>query len=185
MKNRIADGDSSSTAYLASNGPFYMSSREGGNWRSGEAGPRLSQQRYLPGMQEQSKNRPSGGKNHRKNYADPSEPIYTDPSLFERWSSQPSNPLSWIKYFRSRSIRSLAFQDQIQESAKLWTWHQHLLDRTWTILGDISVIYLDSNDTTDSQHFFHLMFKFQSNTFPPYFSCLKGSYCHNTFAVQN
>ena len=91
IKNSIADGDSSSTAYLANNGPFYMSNNQGGNWRSGNPG-RVQQQRYLPAGEE-ARARPAGGKNYRNNFADPSEPIYTDPSLFER-SAYSLHPLS-------------------------------------------------------------------------------------------
>ena len=88
MKNRIADGDSSSTAYLANAGPFYMSSNNPGpNWKSGGGGAGVSgghQARYLPGLEEQKRTRAPTGKSYRSNFADPSEPIYTDPSLFER-----------------------------------------------------------------------------------------------------
>ena len=96
IKNSIADGDSSSTAYLANNGPFYMSNNQGGNWRSGNPG-RVQQQRYLPAGEE-ARARPAGGKNYRNNFADPSEPIYTDPSLFER-SAYSLHPLSRSSHY--------------------------------------------------------------------------------------
>ena len=88
MKNSIADGDTSSTAYLANNGPFYMSNNPGPNWKSGGGGGGGGggghQPRYLPGLEEQKRKRAASGKSYRSNFADPSEPIYTDPSLFER-----------------------------------------------------------------------------------------------------
>jgi len=97
--------DSSSTAYLAHSGPFLV----GGGHGHGRPQQRLQgahhqqQQRYLPpidtghGGHQEKHERPRA---FRSTFADPSEPIYTDPSLFER----------------SRSIRS------IQETAKLWRW---------------------------------------------------------------
>jgi len=104
LKNRIADGgsDSSSTAYLANSGPFLMSGN--GQIGHGKHQQRMyhQQQRYLPPIDVPDKHH-NGAKSYRNNFADPSEPIYTDPSLFER----------------SRSIRSIDLQDQIQESAKL------------------------------------------------------------------
>ena len=85
MKNSIADGDTSSTAYLANNGPFYLSNNPGPNWKSGGGGGGGGHQpRYLPGVEEQKRKRAATGKSYRSNFADPSEPIYTDPSLFER-----------------------------------------------------------------------------------------------------
>ena len=83
---RLADGDTSSTAYLANNGPFYLSNNPGPNWKSGGGGGGGGghQPRYLPGVEEQKRKRAASGKSYRSNFADPSEPIYTDPSLFER-----------------------------------------------------------------------------------------------------
>ena len=87
--NRLADGsfsDSSSTAYLAHSGPFLVG---GGHGRPQQRlqGGHQQQQRYLPpidtghgghqGKQERQRA-------FRSSFADPSEPIYTDPSLFER-----------------------------------------------------------------------------------------------------
>ena len=42
------------------------------------------QQRYLPPIDVPDKHH-NGAKSYRNNFADPSEPIYTDPSLFERY----------------------------------------------------------------------------------------------------
>ena len=82
IKNSLADGDCSSTAYLANNGPFYVSNNQRGNWRTGNPQRIQQQQRYLPA--EEKNSRAATGQSYRNNFADPSEPIYTDPSLFER-----------------------------------------------------------------------------------------------------
>ena len=75
--------DSSSTAYLANSGPFLVSGH-------GRPQQRLhhQQQRYLPPVETvQEPNRRQSGpqKGYGSSFADPSEPIYTDPSLFERY----------------------------------------------------------------------------------------------------
>jgi len=125
MKNKLADSESSSTSYLANSGPFTArvpSQHHGHNSRypagqslshnftTAKQPNRIQQQRYLPRneeSQEEGDDLPSL-KNARRGFPDPSEPIYTDPSLFER----------------SRSITSMSFQDQTRaarehESVKL------------------------------------------------------------------
>ena len=83
LKNRLADGgsESSSTAYLSQSGPWLV---------SGHGKPQQQrlhhhqQQRYLPGLDHHQEQRQHRDRSYRANFADPSEPIYTDPSLFER-----------------------------------------------------------------------------------------------------
>ena len=100
MKNKLADSESSSTSYLANSGPFtarvpsqhhghnsrYPGQSLSHNFTTAKQTNRIQQQRYLPGneeSQEEGDDLPSL-KNTRRGFPDPSEPIYTDPSLFER-----------------------------------------------------------------------------------------------------
>merc|ERR1719483_181370 len=105
LKNRLADSQSSSTSYLANSGPFTArapSQHQHSGHNSRFPGPALSnnftakqtnriqQQRYLPSHDvehEEGDDLPSM-KNSRRPFPDPSEPIYTDPSLFESFSDQ-------------------------------------------------------------------------------------------------
>jgi hypothetical protein len=113
MKNKLADSQSSSTSYLANSGPFtarapsqnqhhghnsrYPGPALSNNFTTAKQTNRIQQQRYLPNRDienEEDDNLPSN--NSRRPFPDPSEPIYTDPSLFER----------------SRSITSMSLKDQ-------------------------------------------------------------------------
>jgi len=126
MKNRLADSQSSSTSYLANSGPFTArapSQHQHSGHNSRYPGPamannfttstvkqtnRIQQQRYLPSHEQEEDDELPSIKNSRRPFPDPSEPIYTDPSLFER----------------SRSITSMSLKDQTRptrehESVKL------------------------------------------------------------------
>jgi len=100
LKNKLADSQSSSTSYLANSGPFTArapSQHQHHGHNSRYPGPtnnfttkqtnRIQQQRYLPNhdMETGEEEDLPSIKNSRRAYPDPSEPIYTDPSLFERY----------------------------------------------------------------------------------------------------
>ena len=82
--SRLADGslsDSSSTAYLAHSGPFLVGGGHGRPQQRLQGGQH--QQRYLPPI-DTGHTKHERQRAYRSSFADPSEPIYTDPSLFER-----------------------------------------------------------------------------------------------------
>ena len=100
LKNKLADSQSSSTSYLANSGPFTArapSQHQHHGHNSRYPGPtnnfttkqtnRIQQQRYLPNhdMETGEEEDLPSIKNSRRAFPDPSEPIYTDPSLFERY----------------------------------------------------------------------------------------------------
>lgn len=124
MKNKLADSQSSSTSYLANSGPFtarapsqnqhhghnsrYPGPALSNNFTTAKQTNRVQQQRYLPNIENEEDDNLPSIKNARRPFPDPSEPIYTDPSLFER----------------SRSITSMSLKDQTRptrehESVKL------------------------------------------------------------------
>ena len=102
MKNKLADSQSSSTSYLANSGPFtarvpsqhqhnghnsrYPGPALSNNFTTAKQTNRIQQQRYLPShdMEHEEDDDLPSMKNQRRPFPDPSEPIYTDPSLFER-----------------------------------------------------------------------------------------------------
>jgi len=105
MKNQLADANSmSSSAYLTEAPKNQFSSRPQAPQARYPVGV-LQQQRYLPpGDSQEVEDTLSAFGPPRRAFQDPSEPIYTDPSLFER----------------SRSITSLSPEDQTRrESVKL------------------------------------------------------------------
>ena len=100
MKNKLADSQSSSTSYLANSGPFtarapsqnqhhghnsrYPGPALSNNFTTAKQTNRIQQQRYLPNIENEEDDNLPSIKNARRPFPDPSEPIYTDPSLFER-----------------------------------------------------------------------------------------------------